>query len=68
MNFYKFIFILFNFLDCSHKCKFCVSSATNCLECSEINRINDPICDCKDGYFENSLNQCECNKIKNYNY
>lgn len=39
------IFYIFIYKECDYMCKTCYSSATDCMECSDINRVMDT-CNC----------------------
>ena len=44
---------------CNYKCNTCNGSSDNCLTCSDINRDNEPTCNCVSTYYNDGTNQ-EC--------
>lgn len=61
--FFKLIIIInTNILVCNYKCNSCVDRNDKCTSCSDVNRIDDEVCNCKPGWFEDpSTKNClEC--------
>ncbi|CAD8069752.1 unnamed protein product [Paramecium sonneborni] len=55
---------------CHIKCKLCLNTMDNCLICSNSLRINQPICNCMNGYYEDQQLACQicapqCDTCKN---
>ncbi|CAD8114389.1 unnamed protein product [Paramecium sonneborni] len=46
-------------LKCSIRCKLCQNSSTNCQTCSSNLRDTPPICNCKQGFYEDSFQNCQ---------
>ncbi|CAD8173398.1 unnamed protein product [Paramecium pentaurelia] len=44
---------------CNLKCKTCVNETNNCQICQNSIRINPPICNCMDGYYEDEQLTCQ---------
>jgi proprotein convertase subtilisin/kexin type 5 len=44
--------------DCNYKCQTCVDLSTKCTSCSDVNRIDDELCSCDDGYYDDGTAVC----------